>query len=476
MLKVAFFFFYRPTHDAGETEWAEESHIVAMQNQSGKGNKAMWQQMNFQNGWSSVPESEDAVTPVKPISSSSPGKEPVLVNEPAVDTHHSSALNMQEDEMVCWLQYPLDEHLERDYCSEFFGELPNSNISNMQLMKDSFAGQNQVAGRNNRNPGPVNVGSNSRMSSADAAMAMGAGRAAGLLPQTGVEVFTKVRTTLQPYGGKWSPNQNNAGKTLGAMTSTLAPSPSRSPPMSGNLSTPMLPPKSQGLSFQPPRTSGPMNFSHFSRPAAVMKANLQCLGMSHVAPPHGSGTNVRLKSQPYSGKPPVDASTSTGSSIAESTTTRQRSGAFRKDTECQVEGSEAQQSLGTESSWPSMQNSLSGKDTDAVNSSVDGVDCDSKPGIADVDNCRNSSITGSGGLGTEKHQSQGAEVQEAPEPTITSSSGGSGNSADRGKEAASSGKRRTREGEESECQSEVSNLLQPQGSQVGAVAHRVCFI
>ncbi|KAJ7518242.1 hypothetical protein O6H91_21G060900 [Diphasiastrum complanatum] len=93
-------------------------------------------------------------------------------------------------------QYPLDESLEREFCSEFFGEIPES--SAMSNFRDCL-----VQSLGGWSPQTSAAGS-SRIASRNAAMALGVGRAAGLIPQLGIaEAFSKVRTSTAP-SPKWS--------------------------------------------------------------------------------------------------------------------------------------------------------------------------------------------------------------------------------------------------------------------------------
>jgi hypothetical protein len=87
----------------------------------------------------------------------------------------------------------------------------------------------------------------------------------------------------------------------------------------------------------------------------------------------------------------------------------------------------------------------------------DSVICDTKP--TEQDTLRTSVVTDSAVLeSADKGMPQGRKVPDSQEPTVTSSSGGSGNSAERAKEASTSNKRKTKLTEETDCQSEVSTL------------------
>jgi phytochrome-interacting factor 3 len=429
--------------------------------------------------WHSIPqESEDAVTPSKPPTSE-PLKDGILaMNEPVVENMNSSL----DDEMVSWLQYPLDDSLEKSYCSDFFGDLPNSTGNQVQDIRVACrsVGQTPVSRNNQRGmPPPGNVGMNgnqNRPVSADAAMAMGAGRAAGVLPQAGVEAFQLVRTQ-QTYSGKWSPPISSSSRTKTTPGPSSPTYGQRTPtPVINNIATSLYPPaKAYPVPLQPATARrGPMNFPHFAVPAVTAKANLHQMGVSHNLPVQNrmKTPQTQVPAIQNAGSRPFETCTSSGSSMAESNTTRLHSEGSRIET--QMEGVEGHQPavLANESNWatsirePIQPSNKVGQEPPMSDSTMAGassqgtignndVDTDSRP--ADVENrqnCTSSVGTSNTSQGTDKPKVP--ELPELPEPTITSSSGGSGNS---GKAGVNRGKRRTREPEESEAQSDVSYFM-----------------
>ena len=432
-----------------------------MQGQSSKGSKSQWQHINYTSGWSSGQETEDGVTPCKPDTPKSGVSLETVVTETVTGAQPTHNLDVENDEMVSWLQYPLDDTLERNYCSDFFGELPDANTQ-LASLRESFG---HTTTRTSRTPFPGAPGNDAvtnRAATADAAMLMGAGRAAGLLPQAGVEAFSKVRTLhcLQPSSAtRWQqphhPNSSNGSSLCGTtnMTSMKAPAPTPVP-----TSNPMLPPKMQPvapvLNLQTPQGNRPgsMNFSHFSRPAAIVKANLHSLAVNGGPPP-----NARFKQQQqqnHMGRPVPEACISTGSSIAESTTARPGPSNPQQEVKAPPAVAEREQSNGMDNSkWPAAPNPSPTKDRGCV-MSVD--DCKSLP--TDQETCRLSSVTNGAVLASsEMGASHGTQHPDIQEPTITSSSGGYGTSAtERPKEAAANTKRKSNEREDTECHSEVS--------------------
>lgn len=95
-----------------------------------------------------------------------------------------------EDEMVTWLQYPLEDTLERGYCSELFGQL-SSTLGKAKSVSDNGV----TTGMNNGDCGKSGV--SIRSESAEDALALGAGRVSGFVVQPGAEAFNKVKTAKQ---------------------------------------------------------------------------------------------------------------------------------------------------------------------------------------------------------------------------------------------------------------------------------------
>ena len=424
-----------------ESPWTTDGH-VDMQGQNNKGNKSQWQ-TTYNSNWNNGQETEDGVTPSKPPTLKDSTLEAV-VSAPPSEAPSAPVTNAQDDEMVSWLQYPLDDTLEKTYCSDFFGELRKSDMP-LQGISDSFSGGHARAQRMPHHGSAGNDTVVNRNASAETAMLMGVGRAVGLLPQNGAEAFSKVRTlqpVQQPNSSKsWQFHNSMSAQGLSSRSTTSRIGPNN-----------MLPPKSQPisdghLSGHPARV-GTMNFSHFLRPAALVNANLHSLALNSTPPPA-----ARIK--PQLGKPVVEASASSGSSIAESTTTGRSKMESQRDAQVQIGSTETEHQNGVgDSRWTVFPSSVSRKETRGV--SEEGLmKSTSKP--VDQDACHLSSVTGSAlPNSSEKAGSQRTQLPDAQEPTITSSSGGSGTSAQRAKEAATSTKRKSRENEDADCHSEVS--------------------
>ncbi|KAI5058966.1 hypothetical protein GOP47_0025285 [Adiantum capillus-veneris] len=175
-----------------------------------------------------------------------------------------------DDEMLSWLRYPLEDSVDRSYCSGVFGELVHPRV---QLVKDVFLHQTmkEHEGAHVRNIGDC-VGSGVGLQQptstvntiisprevikSDAAMALGAGRAAGFLPQNGLEAFDGVRTHLSPCALLKSMSSPTVESTLHCKNAVQTMRP-----------VPAAPPLSPGL-----------NFSAFSRPVATTLDKLRLVG------------------------------------------------------------------------------------------------------------------------------------------------------------------------------------------------------
>eukprot|EP00850_Spirogloea_muscicola_P000206 SM000001S04608 [mRNA] locus=s1:1197047:1204629:+ [translate_table: standard] len=225
----------------------------------------------------------------------------------------------RDDDMETWLQYQLvEDPFEQSYCSELFGELPPPSAAvgkdaflstQAPVMAPSGAGT-ASASTSTCSDGSGAVGGgmaapspSSREATASAAMALGAQRAAGLISSSGAEVFHRVRTTT--HSAVPTPQPRCGGDAMAA-------SPSLVKAKSGTSSEGLAP-----GSMAPPARALPLNFSHFSRPAAIYGRALQSFGV----PVAGSGgPSSRFRSGGGGGGAGNSAkAASSNSSMAEST-------------------------------------------------------------------------------------------------------------------------------------------------------------
>eukprot|EP00250_Pteridium_aquilinum_P006397 c16335_g1_i1 orf=522-2207(+) len=102
--------------------------------------------------------------------------------------HLGSKSSTSEDEVVTWLQLPLDYTLERGNCSEIFGRL-SSSLGKAKLDSDQGV---PVSMENGATGGASTVPDNAKD-----ALALGARRASGYVLPEGAEAFTKVKTIMR---------------------------------------------------------------------------------------------------------------------------------------------------------------------------------------------------------------------------------------------------------------------------------------
>ncbi len=377
--------------------------------------------------------------------------------------------NFQEDEMISWLQDPPYDSLDQQYggAGDFFGELPDANI---QVFTDTFAAGQGITARAPRiqltghsGNSAANYALMNRVTNAETAMTLATCKAAGLIRQGahGADAFRYSRTPqlgTRQLGSLPPPSSSSLVGLGQGITENQIPvrtSSSSSAAASGSLLAPMLPPKSkpvaaaavtwnnQQMANTTSSTTGAMNFPVFSRPAALIKANLQSLNITSILP----SNLMRFKLQQHrgggGGHVNLDASTSTSSSITELTTIGQQS-----DLEPRNEFSRAQSELGRMQgfqgssrssnlgvdSWSQMPSMVSRKEVvHAVSSAGEAaMDCrTSEPMDQDI-TCHphlsgrttiGSAVVAASDLGVLQSTSIPAEVQE---PTITSASAGPG--------------------------------------------------
>ncbi|KAI5071184.1 hypothetical protein GOP47_0013435 [Adiantum capillus-veneris] len=106
-----------------------------------------------------------------------------------------------EDELISWLQYPLEDSFDKNYCSE--EPYPQGDKSNSDTVYNAFSNLTlREATYTWGVPGVPDTKKGEKILTANMAMAMGAQRAAGLLFQSGADTFNKVRTNAQPHAAR----------------------------------------------------------------------------------------------------------------------------------------------------------------------------------------------------------------------------------------------------------------------------------
>eukprot|EP00249_Psilotum_nudum_P024411 c29178_g1_i4 orf=674-2554(+) len=363
-----------------------------------------------------------------------------------------SSLSFQDEEICSGYQYPLDDSLERNYCSDFFGHIPNSNP---RLFKNSFVHRSlkesenlhydatllsargnlaNITGIVGSHPSMESCVSNSKAAMVDAAMTLGAGRAAGLIPQTGAEAFNKVRTAIQPSLSKCL---DNVTQTSGFKSFSLPPSLSTTS-YNGALQTHSSQ-KSRTVDATPEFATlsqkgkiGAVNFPHFSLPVAETRDNQHLTSLATAAT---NNQRVRQRQGKWYGRVGKDGLGSGESSVAESTTTVMTDLGSCKEVDFQKQWAVASQLGDDRPDWQLPSGSLPAYGSDTARGKK-----------VDMPNCFNSNISGA---------TLTATVSDTPDAATTSPSRGSGNSTEKsGKEIATTSKRKVSQGDESEYQSE----------------------
>jgi phytochrome-interacting factor 3 len=464
-----------PDQDSLEMVWMENGNVenrhFEMQGVSAEGCNA--QQLSYASSWGvgqEIEEDDDGVLPsmaqemlevaaANNNNNNSDDDETTTSFVTAAGGHQATSpiINIQDDEMISWLQDPPDDSLDQNYGGDLFGEPPDANI---QVFTDTFAGQG-ITGRSSRmQPTVANSANNSgnhsfmtRAVNAEAAMTLGACRAAGLIRQgAGAEAFSYVRTLKQLGGTRQLPSitpSASVGLTQGLTESQIprrTSSPNSGPPPP--ILAPMLLPKSPKLyggtasnslpcnnSNQQMQNSGAINFPVFARPAALIKANLQSLNITSILPSNWMRLKLQQGGGGGGGQVNLEASTSASSSITELTTTNGGNGlepqngflAAQSELGMQFEGAGSRSSnLGVDT-WSPMSRKK-GEQVHAVASAAVGkeaMDCGSEP--ADQNACCHSNgttvsaVLAPSDLGVSQSTSISKVVQE---PTMISGSRG----------------------------------------------------
>lgn len=334
----------------------------------------------------------------------------------------------QEDDMVPWLNYHIDDSLQNDYYSEFFPELSGTNLNP------------PLATRNNAGPGPVDKsssfgqvvrdshefsakGGNSNQEHWNTSKFVGGGsdpnrfrssqyfpllqqcRPSGANQKRVSDLVTNNNSSAahQSHCGNWSQTPISASGMLNRKMAKKD-SPSGKPP-------------------QPNNSMAVMNFSHFSRPAALVKANLQNIGAAAA----GSSAVDRLRSSDKgldSGSIPMEAS------VVESTSSLKIVGGLSK--------------VNIESSCKPLPEPPSFRRSEEI--CHEDASRNDNNGCSDHVRCQSSSAAASVALGRQ-------EGEKAFVSAVASSSVCSGNS-----DPKHEMKRKICDAEESEFQSEVSKI------------------
>ncbi|KAI3968646.1 hypothetical protein MKX01_028796 [Papaver californicum] len=334
--------------------------------------------------------------------------------------HHIGGLN-QDDDTGPWLSYPLEDTIQHDYGSDFFSELTGVNLNSLSSSHHTHTAQSQNFGVVPFEIKNTNTSYSQMIRDSN--------------------VTTNTTTTIRPRSSSMnqlecqnsnpSPRPRVSGFSTGDVHQASYRNSKQTPEAAGNV----LNPKMQKHD-QVPITSTPlglMNFSYFSRPAALVKANLQ--GIS-VAPSAGLSsvdrTGSKVKMSGFNSNP-------VESSLIHLTTSSRGVGGFQNPpvhigSKVDIE--------------PSTSNPAKELSPAEQSGAISREDASRKTELTDKILCQTSSFVAS-------TNAERPDTDKSVEPPVASSSMCSGNSAGgTSNDYKHSSKRKSREVDESEYQSE----------------------
>uniref|UniRef100_A0A6M2ETR0 BHLH domain-containing protein n=1 Tax=Populus davidiana TaxID=266767 RepID=A0A6M2ETR0_9ROSI len=197
-----------------------------------------------------------------------------LLAVPAVEVRAN-----QDDDMVPWLNYPLDESLQHDYCSDFLPELSGVTVNEHSSQSNFPSFNKRSCNQSITDSHTVSVHNGLSLEQGDVVMNSSAGDIEANRPRTSASQLypsssEQCKTSFPFFRSRDSTKKD--GSTSNAVHHVIAPDSIRAPTSGGGF--PSI--KMQKQVPEPsPINSSLMNFSHFARPAALVKANLQNVGM-----------------------------------------------------------------------------------------------------------------------------------------------------------------------------------------------------
>ncbi|KAL3573333.1 hypothetical protein D5086_023946 [Populus alba] len=210
-----------------------------------------------------------------------------LLAVPAVEVRAN-----QDDDMVPWLNYPLDESLQHDYCSDFLPELSGVTVNEHSSQSNFPSFNKRSCNQSITDSHTVSVHNGLSLEQGDVVMNSSAGDIEANRPRTSASQLypsssEQCKISFPFFRSRDSTKKD--GSTSNAVHHVIAPDSIRAPTSGGGF--PSI--KMQKQVPEPsPINSSLMNFSHFARPAALVKANLQDVGMRA-----SSGTSIMERAQ-----------------------------------------------------------------------------------------------------------------------------------------------------------------------------------
>ncbi|KAJ6434657.1 hypothetical protein OIU84_018215 [Salix udensis] len=189
----------------------------------------------------------------------------------------------QGDDMVPWLNYSLDESLQHDYCSEFLPELSGVTVNEHSSQSNFPSYDRRSCNQSITDSHIVSVHNGLSLEQGDVVMNSSAGDIEANRPRTSAsQLYPSSSEQCKPSFPffRCRDSTKTDDSTTNAVHHVIAPDPSIK--MQKQVPAPS------------PINSSLMNFSHFARPAALVKANLQNVGMRTSS---GISTMERLQNK-----------------------------------------------------------------------------------------------------------------------------------------------------------------------------------
>ncbi|KAL5068898.1 hypothetical protein RYX36_019785 [Vicia faba] len=334
-----------------------------------------------------------------------------------------SVPSREVDEMMPWLDYSMDGSLQTDYGSDFLHELHNDiPASNSFTLFDKRSNGNQVFRDSNKNSAePMNVSKGSSAEQVETARNKASTNQ--LYPPASNQCqasFVTVRSRESDITENNNASNGNQDVPYGEIT--------RIPSSSSDFSS--LKAQKQDPKI-PGNGSNVMNFSHFARPAAIVRANLQNIGLkSGLISPSARSDSMGIKNR---------GEASTSSNPPESTLVNSSGECSKEpDIRCQKVAVQSKADLKPLQTKSIETNVVASKQSEPI-CKESGIKKDQP----------SNQVLGDGGAKVQTAAEKGLET------AVASSSICSGNGADRGSDDPNRDlKRKNRDTDDSECHSE----------------------
>ncbi|KAJ9180393.1 hypothetical protein P3X46_008645 [Hevea brasiliensis] len=178
----------------------------------------------------------------------------------------------QDNDALPWLNYPFEDSLQHDYCPEFFIELSgvtvNEHSQNCASMEKRSCGNQSVKDPHNASVHNGLSSDQGHMTKFSSAVDVDANRPRNSSSQSYPSPSQQCQTSLPYFRSRVSANNGDSVSNLAHHATSLDSI--RVPPSGGGSSIKVQ----KQVPVSSATSSSLMNFSHFSRPAAFVKANL----------------------------------------------------------------------------------------------------------------------------------------------------------------------------------------------------------